>query len=96
MTLKVCAWLTLGLVVSVLFVYVGSLLGWLPALADIGRSPAGVGLLLFWMVSLLGMLAHVAALLVLMARARHWGWFVSSFVLAPITTLYYFWFVRSQ
>ena len=94
MFLKTCSWFTLLFLLSVVVVALGSVAGWLPAFADIGRSSAGLGLSLFWLLGLLAMLVHVAAVFVSMVRARHWLWLLASFFLAPFTTLYYFWFVR--
>jgi len=41
MLLRVCCWLTLVFLFSVVFVSVASVGGWLPELADIGRSRVG-------------------------------------------------------
>jgi len=78
------------------FVSVASVVGWLPELADIGRSRVGVSLSLFWLLGLLAMLMQIGAALLDMARARHWGWFFGSFILAPFTTLYYYWFIKPK
>jgi len=96
MLLRVCAWLTLVFLLSVVFVAVASAVGWLPALADIGRSGVGIELSLFWLLGLLAMLVHIAAALLDMVRAHHWGWLFGSFILAPFTTLYYFWFIKPK
>jgi len=93
MLLNICSWFTLIFLLSVVAVAAASFSGYLPALADIGRSHAGMSLSLAWLLGLVAMLIHIAAVFIRMVRARHWLWLLSSCFLAPFTTLYYFWFV---
>ncbi len=50
--LKVCAWLTLLFLLSVLLVWLGASRGVLPALGDIGSTGFGLPLLGFWLLGL--------------------------------------------
>ena len=92
--LKTCAWLTLLFLLSVLLVWQGASLGVLPALEEIGSTDYGLLLIGFWLLGLVAMLIHITATILAMVRCRAWYWLAASFFFAPLSTLYFFAFVK--
>ena len=93
MALKISFWVTVLFLASIVLVASGSSIGLLPPLERMGSSSYGLGLTGFWLLGFLAMTVNVIAMAYAMIRSKDWIWLIFSFVLAPLTTLYYYWAV---
>jgi len=91
MALKISFWVTALFLVSIALVAGGSSIGLLPPLESIGSSSYGLGLTAFWLLGFVAMTVNVIAMAYAMIRSKDWIWLIFSFLLAPFTTLYYYW-----